>query len=179
MLRAGTATLAHPDLAAYEHSTRLAFPVVVKELREVLGGRLVACLARVGEVRAVNEWAEGTRTPRGQAENRLRFALPMASFTAEHDGAGWPRPHSRAWTLQLEDRSPDRLSREGDLDEGRAPGSGRGAGLRGRRASCDLEEATRGVHRVGRRPDSWAYPDWASADEDGTFGNRFDDPQTS
>src|SRR3954471_13014842 len=31
-------------------------------------------------------------------------------------------------------------------------------------------------HRVGRRPEPWAWPDWAYAHEDGTFGNRYDDP---
>jgi hypothetical protein len=33
------------------------------------------------------------------------------------------------------------------------------------------------IHRVGRRPDAWAWPDWAYAHDDGTFGNRYDDPQ--
>jgi RES domain len=32
------------------------------------------------------------------------------------------------------------------------------------------------LHRVGRAPDAWAWPPWAYAGEDGTFGNRFDDP---
>jgi RES domain len=32
------------------------------------------------------------------------------------------------------------------------------------------------VHRIGRRPDAWEYPDWSRANPDGTFGNRFDDP---
>src|SRR5581483_4946616 len=32
------------------------------------------------------------------------------------------------------------------------------------------------VHRIGRRPDPWEYPDWSRANSDGTFGNRFDDP---
>jgi RES domain len=32
------------------------------------------------------------------------------------------------------------------------------------------------LYRVGRRPDAWAWPDWAFAHEDGTFGNRYDDP---
>jgi len=29
---------------------------------------------------------------------------------------------------------------------------------------------------LARRPDPWAWPDWAYAGEDGTFGNRYDDP---
>lgn len=33
------------------------------------------------------------------------------------------------------------------------------------------------VFRLGRRPDAWQAPDWAFAHTDGTFGNRFDDPQ--
>jgi hypothetical protein len=32
------------------------------------------------------------------------------------------------------------------------------------------------LHRVARRPDAWDWPDWAYARDDGTFGNRFDDP---
>jgi RES domain len=32
------------------------------------------------------------------------------------------------------------------------------------------------VQRIGRRPDPWQYPDWSRANPDGTFGNRFDDP---
>lgn len=33
------------------------------------------------------------------------------------------------------------------------------------------------VHRVSRRPDPWAWPDWRYVGADGTFGNRYDDPQ--
>jgi hypothetical protein len=32
------------------------------------------------------------------------------------------------------------------------------------------------VHRIGRGPDPWQYPDWSRANPDRTFGNRFDDP---
>jgi hypothetical protein len=33
------------------------------------------------------------------------------------------------------------------------------------------------VFRLGRRPDAWQPPDWFLAHSDGTFGNRFDDPE--
>lgn len=33
------------------------------------------------------------------------------------------------------------------------------------------------LYRLARQPDPWAPPDWAFAGEDGTFGNRFDDPR--
>lgn len=32
------------------------------------------------------------------------------------------------------------------------------------------------VYRLGRHPDAWQPPDWFLAQSDGTFGNRFDDP---
>ena len=32
------------------------------------------------------------------------------------------------------------------------------------------------VYRIGRAPDPWTWPDWRHA-TDGTFGNRYDDPQ--
>jgi hypothetical protein len=46
--------------------------------------------------------------------------------------------------------------------------------------TCDLEPATADrVFRVCKGPDPWAYPDWAQAGEDGTFGNRWDDPKSA
>jgi hypothetical protein len=33
------------------------------------------------------------------------------------------------------------------------------------------------VYRLGRRPDAWQPPEWFLAHSDGTFGNRFDDPE--
>jgi hypothetical protein len=36
--------------------------------------------------------------------------------------------------------------------------------------------ATIAIHRIGRQPDPWQYPDWSRANPDRTFGNRFDDP---
>ena len=35
------------------------------------------------------------------------------------------------------------------------------------------------LHRLGRMPDPWAWPDWSYAGPDGTFGNRYDDPEAS
>ncbi len=44
--------------------------------------------------------------------------------------------------------------------------------------SCDFDavEPDRTVYRLGRTPDPWAWPDWSRAAPDGTFGNRWDDP---
>ena len=32
------------------------------------------------------------------------------------------------------------------------------------------------VFRIARQPDPWEWPDWIRAHADGTFGNRYDDP---
>lgn len=34
----------------------------------------------------------------------------------------------------------------------------------------------RPVYRLGRRPEPWDWPDWDYQHDDGTFGNRWDDP---
>jgi hypothetical protein len=35
------------------------------------------------------------------------------------------------------------------------------------------------IFRIGRRPNPWEPPDWSLAGADGTFGNRFDDPEAT
>jgi hypothetical protein len=47
--------------------------------------------------------------------------------------------------------------------------------------SCSLAsvEPDGPLYRLGRQPDPWAWPDWSYAGSDGTFGNRYDDPETS
>lgn len=35
------------------------------------------------------------------------------------------------------------------------------------------------LYRIGRHPDPWAWPPWSAALRDGTFGNRYDDPDGS
>ena len=37
-------------------------------------------------------------------------------------------------------------------------------------------KADRPLYRIGRKPNAWAWPDWLRATADGTFGNRWDDP---
>jgi len=41
----------------------------------------------------------------------------------------------------------------------------------------DTKTPTTPLFRLGRKPDPWTPPDWSRAQPDGTFGNRFDDPQ--
>ena len=112
-----TAPLPRPDLAAYEHAVRLDPPIVVKELRDLLGPKLVAYIVGVSETRAVHEWAEGPREPRGPVMECLRFVLRVARFIADHDSPGVAQAWFQGLNPQLDDRSPARLLREGDLAE--------------------------------------------------------------
>ena len=34
------------------------------------------------------------------------------------------------------------------------------------------------IYRIGRRPNAWQPPDWSQASKNGTFDNRFDDPES-
>ena len=106
-----------PDLEAYEHAARVELPVAVKELAELLGEKLVAYLAGVTETRAVRQWARGEREPRDPIPARLRLALHVALVIASHDDARVAQAWFQGLNPQLDDRSPARLLREGELDE--------------------------------------------------------------
>ena len=108
---------ARPDLEAYEHAARIPFAVVVKELSELLGGKLVAYIAGVREIRAVRQWAGGDRGARDPIPQRLRLALQVAILIARHDSHQVAQAWFQGLNPQLDDRSPARLLREGDLDE--------------------------------------------------------------
>jgi hypothetical protein len=96
---------------------RASFPEVAGELRELLGARLAAYIGGVSESRAVREWAEGTRSPGNEIQQRFRVALQLALLLNDSDG----REVTQAWfqglNPQLDDRSPARLLREGTLEE--------------------------------------------------------------
>lgn len=106
-----------PDLEAYEHAARVEFPIVVAELSELLGPKLVAYLAGVTETRAVRQWAERKRAARGEVPARLRLALQVALVIAHHDDAHVAQAWFQGLNPQLDDRSPARLLREGALEE--------------------------------------------------------------
>lgn len=113
-----TTTPQRPGLHAHAQAIRLDTPVLVKALRELLGAKLVAYLGGVRETRAVRQWAEGTRSVQDKTdERRLRLAYQVATLIAERDSAGVVQAWFQGLNPQLEDRSPARLLREGDLDE--------------------------------------------------------------
>jgi hypothetical protein len=116
-LMSNPAHAARPDLEAYEHAARIDFPGLVEELCEILGPKLVAYVADIGEVRAVRQWSAGEREPRAPIQARLRLALQVAWLIARYDDASVARAWFQGLNPQLDDRSAARLLREGDLDE--------------------------------------------------------------
>ena len=111
------ATASRPGLAAHTLAVRSTFPEVVGALRELLGPRLVAYLGAVRETRAVHQWADGARTPSDAVQQRLRVALQVASMVAEAEGPRIAQAWLQGLNPQLDDRSPARLLREGELQE--------------------------------------------------------------
>jgi hypothetical protein len=106
-----------PDLEAHAHAVRADFATVADELRGVLGARLAAYVGGVKETRAVHEWAEEDRRPSEITQRRLRLALQVATMIAAADGPEVAQAWFQGLNPQLDDRSPARLLREGDLDE--------------------------------------------------------------
>lgn len=110
-------TPARPDLAAYEAATKAAPEVLVKELRGLVGVRLVAVIAGVRETRAVHEWADGSRAVRNPTVlPRLRVAYQVARLIADVEDAAVAQAWLQGLNPSLDDQSPARMLREGDID---------------------------------------------------------------
>src|SRR3954447_8793224 len=106
-----------PGLAAHTLAVRSTFPEVVETLRDLLGPQLAAYLGSVRETRAVHQWADGTREPSAAVQQRLRVALQVAAMLAEAESPRIAQAWLQGLNPQLDDRSPARLLREGDLDK--------------------------------------------------------------
>ena len=106
-----------PDLVAHERSIRTPFPEVVDALVNLLGARLVAYLGGVKETRAVRQWADGFRQPNEETQKRLRLAFHVAKMISEADGPAVTQAWFQGLNPQLDDRSPARLVRDGEIAE--------------------------------------------------------------
>ena len=152
-----------PILSPTRAPSARAFPRSPDELRELLGARLVAYLGSVQETRAVHQWVDATRTPSEETQQRLRVALQVALTIASAESARIAQAWFQGLNPQLEDRSPARLLRDGELRGGRTRGDRGRARVPGRRMTPPLasRQPDTPIHRISRRPDAWAWPDWA------------------
>jgi hypothetical protein len=107
-----------PDLTAYENSIRLEPAEIVRELRAHLGARLVAFVAGVSETRGVHEWAAGERQIRqSDVLDRLRLAYQIVLLIGARDDDAVIQAWFQGLNPKLDDRSPARLLRDGQLHE--------------------------------------------------------------
>lgn len=113
-----TSSPARPGLDAFERSVRLPMPQLVSELRDLLGAKLVAYLGGVRETRAVRQWADGERGVQDPVdEQRLRLAHQVAALIAQRDSPGVVQAWFQGLNPHLDDTSPARRLRDGDLDD--------------------------------------------------------------
>jgi hypothetical protein len=90
---------------------------LVTALRELLGVKLVAYLGKVKETRAVRQWAEGTRDIANPREvDRLRVAYRAAKMITQRDSKEVAQAWFQGLNPLLDDRSPARVLRDGDLE---------------------------------------------------------------
>jgi hypothetical protein len=104
-----------PDLKAYRESTTLPFPRLVAALVDILGKKLVAYIASVKDVRAVERWIDGSEPYKGAVE-RLRLAYHVAAMLRDHEDKRVVQAWLTGVNPELNDRVPIRLLREGDID---------------------------------------------------------------
>lgn len=112
-----TAAGAHRGLKAHQDSIRLPDELLVSELRDLLGVKLVAYIGSVKETRAVRQWAEGERKPSAEVMTRLRHAYHVAAVLAERDSAAVVQAWFQGMNPELDDVPPARLLREGRPDD--------------------------------------------------------------
>jgi hypothetical protein len=104
------------EAEAHVRTIRMPVPMLIGELREILGAKLVAYIGSVRETRAVREWAEGTRAPKGDTTERLRLAYLVAKDISDSDGPETTQAWFQGLNPLLGDVSPARLLRDGDLE---------------------------------------------------------------
>jgi hypothetical protein len=107
---------AKPDLAAHEAAVRLGTDAIVAQLRQRLGVRLVAYIAGASETRAVHQWATGSREIRDpEVAERLRVVYQVVALLVARDSDQVAPAWFQGLNPKLDDRSPARLLRDGEL----------------------------------------------------------------
>src|SRR6266446_9832313 len=94
-----------PDLAAHQLVVHMDTHMVVSNLLELLGARLVSYIGGVAETRAARQWLDGTRDVRPDVEGRLREALTVALTIASKEEPRVVEAWFQGLNPQLEDRS--------------------------------------------------------------------------
>jgi len=105
--------------ASDAHKRAVSFEIkdVARYLQEALGQKLVAFLAGTSDPKQVGKWAQGTQTPRDEAQRRLRAAFQIFHLLLAKES----HHVTRAWFIgmnpQLDDDSPAEAIHDGHLKE--------------------------------------------------------------
>ncbi len=99
--------------AAHERAMRMSVPDISASLQELLGQKQVAQLAGAEYSKTVGRWINGDSKPRGEAEDRLRFAYQVTQLLAERESAETVRAWFAGLNPSLSDKSPADAIRAG------------------------------------------------------------------
>lgn len=65
----------------------------------------------------MREWADGVRAPRSDALQRIRMAYRVATLLSQHESARTVHAWFQGLNPMLQDQSPARVLRDGNVDE--------------------------------------------------------------
>jgi hypothetical protein len=89
---------------AHQETVRAATQDIAAALQALLGQRIVAFMTGVEDPKAVGRWARGERTPRSDAEQRLRAAYQIIQILTLADST----ETARAWFIGMNPHFADR-----------------------------------------------------------------------
>jgi hypothetical protein len=89
---------------AHQETVRAATRDMAAGLQKLFGQRIVAFMTGVDDPKAVGRWARGERTPRDDAEQRLRAAYQITQLLTLADSA----ETARAWFIGMNPHFADR-----------------------------------------------------------------------
>lgn len=89
---------------AHQEAVRAATQEIAAMMQRLFGQRIVAVMTGVEDPKAVGRWARGERTPRDDAEQRLRAAFQIAQILTLSDSA----ETARAWFIGMNPHFADR-----------------------------------------------------------------------
>ena len=96
---------------------RRPFPKSSQKWLRILGKKLTAYIAGVKDTRVVERWMQGGIEPYRAADPRIRLAYQIAKTLREHDSARVVQAWFTGLNPELQDRTPIRLLREGNVEE--------------------------------------------------------------
>src|SRR4051794_25618688 len=94
------------EQSSHAGATRASLPEIVREVEAVLGQRLTAVIAGVADAKAVGKWARGERSPRADAEQRLRDTYYVTTLLLQMETPSTVRAWFSGMNPELDDRAP-------------------------------------------------------------------------